>query len=397
MACIHSSSLRWFATFVVAVVVLTCCAAVVPAALATTAAHDSPLRVVMDDNYPPYVIRDANGVVEGLLIDEWRLWEKKTGIKVDITATDWAKAQQIMQAGGADVIDTIFRTPARERLYDFSAAYADLPVGIYTHAGIGGIHNPASLHGFLVGVKAGDACIDRLAHFGITTLKTYPSYQAVVDAAIASQVRVFCIDEPPANYLLHRVNAAGNFRLAFTLYTGQFHRAVHQGDAATLARIEQGFAAISSTEREALRDKWMGKSLPYVMQRTVFYGLAMDIITILLLALFILLLRRPGAAAHSTTGCLPVASASHPGRLARPAFRIGWRGAFPRLPFAAHGFAGCAARALSRQNRGPGAACPSRPSCAGGHSGSRYSRLFDRQGVRPEPVAGRGLVWAFDG
>ncbi len=292
MACIHSSSLRWFATFVVAVVVLTCCAAVVPAALATTAAHDSPLRVVMDDNYPPYVIRDANGVVEGLLIDEWRLWEKKTGIKVDITATDWAKAQQIMQAGGADVIDTIFRTPARERLYDFSAAYADLPVGIYTHAGIGGIHNPASLHGFLVGVKAGDACIDRLAHFGITTLKTYPSYQAVVDAAIASQVRVFCIDEPPANYLLHRVNAAGNFRLAFTLYTGQFHRAVHQGDAATLARIEQGFAAISSTEREALRDKWMGKSLPYVMQRTVFYGLAMAIITILLLALFILLLRR---------------------------------------------------------------------------------------------------------
>lgn len=37
----------------------------------------APLRVIMDDNYPPNVMRDANGAVEGLLINEWRLWEKK--------------------------------------------------------------------------------------------------------------------------------------------------------------------------------------------------------------------------------------------------------------------------------------------------------------------------------
>ncbi|TBR10938.1 MAG: EAL domain-containing protein, partial [Rugosibacter sp.] len=292
MTSAHFFSLRRFATFAVTGMLLTCCAAIIPAALATPAVSNAPLRVVMDDNYPPYVMRDANGSMEGLLIDEWRLWEEKTGIKVDITATDWAKAQQIMLAGGADVIDTIFRTPAREQLYDFSAAYADLPVGIYTHVSIGGIHDLASLRGSLVGVKAGDACIDKLARFGITTLKAYPSYQAVVDAAMADQMRVFCMDEPPANYLLYRAGSAENFRQAFTLYTGQFHRAVHKGDAATLKRISQGFAAISSAEREALRDKWMGKSLPYVVERTMLYGFALAIITILALALFLLLLQR---------------------------------------------------------------------------------------------------------
>lgn len=288
----HSFSLRRFATFAVTNVMLACCAAIVPATLATAAAPDSSLRVVMDDNYPPYVMREADGSVEGLLIDEWRLWEKKTGIKVDIIATDWATAQQIMRAGGADVIDTMFRTPARERLYDFSIAYADLPVGIYTHVSIGGIHNPASLRGFLVGVKAGDACIDKLDYLGITTLKTYPSYQAVVDAAITKHVSIFCMDEPPANYLLYRTGNAKNFRQAFTLYTGQFHRAVHKGDAATLTRISHGFAAISVTEHKALRDKWMGKSLPYVVGRTMLYGLAIAVVAILALALFILLLRR---------------------------------------------------------------------------------------------------------
>ncbi len=286
------SSFRRFSICAAAGVLIACgVAAIVPAALASPAGSNAPLRVVMDDNYPPYVMRDANGVVEGLLIDEWQLWGKKTGTKVAITATDWAKAQQIMQAGGADVIDTIFRTPARERLYDFSAAYADLPVGIYTHISLGGIHNPASLSNLQVGVKAGDACIDKLARYGITTLKAYTSYQAVVDAAMADQMRVFCMDEPPANYLLYRAGSAENFRQAFTLYTGQFHRAGHKGDVATLTRISQGFAAISATEHKSLRDKWMGKSLPYIVGRTMLYGLAIAIVAILALALFLLLLR----------------------------------------------------------------------------------------------------------
>ena len=269
-----------------------CIAALIPTALAAPAVPDAPLRVVMDDNYPPYVMRDANGSVEGLLIDEWQLWEKKTGIKVNITATDWAKAQQIMQAGDADVIDTIFLTPAREQLYDFTKAYADVPVGIYTHISIGGIYNLASLRGFMIGAKAGDACIDKLSRFGITTLKTYPSYQAMVDAAMTDLISVFCMDEPAASYLLHRAGNADNFRRAFTLYTGQLHRAVHKGDAATLKRMSHGFAAISPAEHEALRDKWMGKSLPYVVERTVLYGIALAIVIILALALFVLLLQR---------------------------------------------------------------------------------------------------------
>ena len=69
------------------------------------------LKVVMDDNYPPYVFRDAAGELVGVLVDQWRLWEKKTGVTVEISAKDWARAQQEMQAGRYDVIDTIFKNP----------------------------------------------------------------------------------------------------------------------------------------------------------------------------------------------------------------------------------------------------------------------------------------------
>ena len=52
-------------------------------AIAGIAADTAPLKeitVVLDDNYPPYIFRDEKGHLQGILVDEWRLWEEKTGI-----------------------------------------------------------------------------------------------------------------------------------------------------------------------------------------------------------------------------------------------------------------------------------------------------------------------------
>jgi diguanylate cyclase (GGDEF)-like protein/PAS domain S-box-containing protein len=224
------------------------------------------LTVVSDDNYPPYIFRKENGQLTGYLVDAWHLWETKTGVHVNLVATDWDKAKEIMAKGQADVIDTIFRTPEREAQYDFTDSYADLPVPIFVHESITGITDVASLHGFLVGVKNGDACADRLAASGIHSLQLFDSYQAIVDAAVTGKIKIFCLDEPPANYLLYRARADHYFRKAFTLYDGQFHRAVHKGDQRTLTLVQKGFAGFSDDEKTALNDKWLGtpiSTLPY--------------------------------------------------------------------------------------------------------------------------------------
>jgi diguanylate cyclase (GGDEF)-like protein/PAS domain S-box-containing protein len=256
-----------------------------------SATAPATLRVVTDDNYPPYVFRDSNGVLIGYLVDIWKLWESKTGVHVELTATNWEKAQQIMYAGQADVIDTIFRTTQRELKLDFTPPYAEIPVPIYTHTGIGGITNVKTLHGFLVGVKAGDACVDKLEEDGITTLQPYPNYEALVRSAAAGKVRVFCLDEPPANYLLYRDGVEHEFHKSFTLYTGAFHRAVHKGDAKTLALLQQGFSAITPDELDSLRNKWMGKRLPGALSTTLTYVLWAAVLLILLLGLLSLALR----------------------------------------------------------------------------------------------------------
>ena len=59
----------------------------------------STLRVVMDNNYPPYVFLGDQGKPQGILIDQWNLWEIRTGVKVEISARPWGEALQRMRAG----------------------------------------------------------------------------------------------------------------------------------------------------------------------------------------------------------------------------------------------------------------------------------------------------------
>jgi hypothetical protein len=103
------------------------------------------ITVVMDDNCPPFVFRDSSGQLQGILKDTWALWQERTCLAVNLQAMDWAMAQQVMQSGQADVIDTIFVTKPRRRIYDFSAPYAKLEVPTFFHQSIGGIVNADSL------------------------------------------------------------------------------------------------------------------------------------------------------------------------------------------------------------------------------------------------------------
>lgn len=265
------------------------------AAAARESADPAVLTVVVDDNYPPYVFRDSHGTPKGYLVDWWALWSRRTGVAVDLQASDWALALRRIEDGEAQVIDTVFETAERQRFLDFSPPYADIPVSIFAHTSIGGLSDIDTLRGFVVGAKTGDACVERLRSSGVTDLALHDSYQQLVNAAIAGKIKVFCLDEPPAQFLLYRANAHHDFRQMFTLYTGQFHRAVRRGDQATLALLARGSAAISAGELQALHDKWMGSELRTAQQpyaQVIAYGLLAALLAGALLAAWSLTLRQ---------------------------------------------------------------------------------------------------------
>ncbi len=255
------------------------------------------LRVVSDENYPPYLFLNAEGKEDGLLVDLWRLWERKTGIKVELQAINWDEAQRTLLRGDADVIDLIYETPGRAPFYDFSKPYGDQPVAIYRDRSIGGLTNLDSLRGFQVGVMDGDACVERLKDGGITNLVYYSNYTKLVQAAKAQDIKVFCLDEYPANFYLYQQGAHRQFVKAFELYRGQFHRAVRKGDIATLKLVEQGMAAISAAELDELHGKWLNEPADFKQYaRYAVQAAAVLALALALLGIWVWSLRRAVAA-----------------------------------------------------------------------------------------------------
>ena len=251
----------------------------------------STIRVVMDNNYPPYVFTDDQGQVQGILVDQWNLWEERTGVKVDLIALPWGEALERMKAGEFDVIDTIFYTQERAEVFDFTAPYAQIDVPIFFQNNVTGIADAGDLKGFRVAVKAGDANADYLVKQGITDLAYYNSYEEIVQAAARKEQAIFVIDQPPALYFLYKYGIQDQFNHSAPLYGGAFHRAVQKGNTAVLNLVLAGFSAINSAEYQTIDQRWLGTGETDNLQRFMPFMVAGAVIVLLIILMLVVFSR----------------------------------------------------------------------------------------------------------
>lgn len=240
------------------------------------AAFTPPARlvVVTDDGYPPYLFRTEAGELQGILLDKWQLWSRKTGVPVRVEGMEWSKAQERALSGAADVIDALVYTEARARLYEFSSPYADVDARVFFHRSITGINDVASMRGFTIGAKKGSACGAWLEDRGIKTLRTFPTSDAVVEAARAREVPLFCMDLPVARYFIFKQSLADEFRQTEPLYVGQFHWAVAKGRTELRDFIQQGFERVSAAELQGIENRWIGTPVRPPVDTRYFYYFA---------------------------------------------------------------------------------------------------------------------------
>jgi PAS domain S-box-containing protein len=238
----------------------------------TTVETPRTIRVVMDDAYAPYSFQSDEGKLQGILIDQWRAWEKKTGIKVEIHALDWGEALRRMRAGEFDVIDSIVETAERRDYFDFTPAYTPIEASIFFRNDISGITDITSLKGFPVGVKTGDQHIDQLRASGVTTVIPFENNDAIIAAAKQRKINVFVVDDPSALYLLNKADIEGEFRHSAPMFHDELRRAVRKGDTALLRTVSDGFAAIEPGELKRINEKWFGRTITRIREYLTYAG-----------------------------------------------------------------------------------------------------------------------------
>jgi PAS domain S-box-containing protein len=251
------------------------------------------IHVVLENNCPPFVFTDDRGQLAGILVDEWRLWEKQTRIKAELEVADLGDALRRLRAGEFDVIDTISKTPERVGYLEFSKPYARLDIAIFFRKDVIGIKDLSSLKGFPIAAKAGDAAVDLLKQSGLNTVLLFANYEEVVDAARQHRVNVFVMDSPPALYFLHRLGLENEFRQSSPVNTDEFDRAVRKGNGDLLKTVEQGFAAIAPAELKQIEQKWFEKPLGSGSNLRLLAYVAASVLALILgLALWNLALKR---------------------------------------------------------------------------------------------------------
>src|ERR1700682_490621 len=272
MFCNHDSRLVVLSFGIRALLMLALAA---PGAVAQTAVETPrTIRVVLDNNYAPFSFQSDEGKLQGILVDQWQAWEKKTGIKVEMHAMDWGKALRRMRAGEFDVIDSIVETAERRDYFDFTPPYTTIEASIYFRSDISGIRDLASLKGFPVGVKTGDQHIDQLKANGVTTVLLFPNNDAIIEAAKQHKINVFLVDNPSALYLLNKGGIEGEFRHSAPIFRDDLRRAVRKGDAATLLTVSDGFAAIEPDELKQIGEKWFGRTINRYRRYLAYAGYA---------------------------------------------------------------------------------------------------------------------------
>ena len=251
------------------------------------------ISVVMDDNYPPYSFRNNQGDLQGITLDQWKIFEQKTGIKVAITGMTWNKAYASMINGEFDIIDTISYHEDRSKILDYAKPYATLDVPIFFQKAISGITDVNSLAGFTVAVKKGDNIIQVLKDHGITQIEEYDTSEAIVQAAKDHKQMIFVMGKHPALYYLYKMGIDNEFNYtSSSLYSSQFFRAVKKGNTGLLTTVNDGFAKISESEYQAIDIKWFGStSIP--IQETVLFKVILIIgATVFLVALLLFIWNR---------------------------------------------------------------------------------------------------------
>lgn len=210
------------------------------------------LRVVLDQDYPPFFYRNEQGEPAGVSVDFWKLWEEKTGISVELIPLPWERAHEVIKAREAEVIDTIFWTPEREAYLDFAGPLFPMTSSIYVRRGIP-VSSLADLTPYVVGAKSRDALVDYAKsqnpaiHF-----RLFPNYSDIVLAAKRREIDCFLMDDLPAHYYLVKYNLLSSFSRVPLPILNHIYLATWKGNEEVLAILREGLSKFSKDEIEAL-------------------------------------------------------------------------------------------------------------------------------------------------
>ena len=223
------------------------------------ASNPSPLKVAYCVDCVPFQYQNEQGEASGLIIDLWKIWTDKVGLKIEFVPYIWDETLAAVGRGDADIHAGLYYNESRDEFLDYGTLLARTSSHIILRNDQPSFDTLKALEGMKIGVIKGDFLEGYLKQrLPEENVITYPSYQQLIAELKAGTLDVFSADTLTATYYLQKHGILDQFNLepAHILFSDTWRAAVTEGNTALLDVINQGFERVSQEERIANFQKW---------------------------------------------------------------------------------------------------------------------------------------------
>jgi polar amino acid transport system substrate-binding protein len=222
------------------------------------------LKVAVPQDFPPFGTVGPDLKPRGYDIDMAALIAKDLGVKLELIPVTSTNRVPYLTTGKADlVISSLGKNADREKVIDFSVAYAPFFNGVFGPADVA-LAKPEDLAGKTVGVTRGaveDLELTKIAPAS-ATLKRFEDNNATISAYLTGQVQFVAT----GNVVAAAVNELTKLRRLepkFLIKNSPCYVGVAKGEAALLARVNQIITkARSDGQLNAIAQQWLHAPLP---------------------------------------------------------------------------------------------------------------------------------------
>lgn len=218
-------------------------------------------RIAINKTSYPYHFVNKDNKPDGMMVELWKLWAEKQGVKVEFLPLNWQETIRQVQDGQVDIHAGLSQNSFRTEMFDFSSAFFRQSRHLFLHRSIAHIRDIEQLVPYTVGVVAGSSHEESLKNkYPKLTLRTFSDRHALYKAALDNEILIFAgvekLSKNFSDYDLLNKKYPAFARVSY--HTDDYGTAVTKGKTQLLDFIQQGLDKISIEEKSTLEIKWLG-------------------------------------------------------------------------------------------------------------------------------------------